>query len=111
MLGAHQRGVQVDVILDDSQETGKYSVADFLHNSGVPTRIDSEHAIAHNKIMILDGEVVITGSFNFTAAAEKSNAENLLVIRDRQIAEKYLANWQLHADHSKPYAGRNAKSR
>ena len=39
--------------------------------------IDDEHAKAHNKVMIIDGETVITGSFNFSKAAEQNNAENL----------------------------------
>jgi len=42
-----------------------------LSNSGIPVYIDSDHAIAHNKIMVIDREVVITGSFNFTRAAER----------------------------------------
>jgi phosphatidylserine/phosphatidylglycerophosphate/cardiolipin synthase-like enzyme len=62
LLDAHKRGVWVEVILDKSQRTEKYSSADFLANQGVPTKIDAEHAIAHNKI-IIDGETVITGSF------------------------------------------------
>jgi phosphatidylserine/phosphatidylglycerophosphate/cardiolipin synthase-like enzyme len=69
LLDAHKRGVQVQVILDKSQRTEKYSSADFLANQGVPTMIDANHAISHNKVMIIDGETVITGSFNFTKAA------------------------------------------
>jgi phosphatidylserine/phosphatidylglycerophosphate/cardiolipin synthase-like enzyme len=63
LLDAHTRGVQVQVILDKSQRTEKYSSADFLANQGVPTMIDANHAIAHNKVMVIDGETVITGSF------------------------------------------------
>ena len=66
-------------------------------------KIDSAHAIAHNKVMIIDGETVITGSFNFTKAAEDKNAENLLVIRDKPLAEKYTKNWLDHERHSEPY--------
>jgi phosphatidylserine/phosphatidylglycerophosphate/cardiolipin synthase-like enzyme len=102
---AHGRGVDVQVVLDKSQETEKYSSATFLLHASIPTRIDSEHAIAHNKVMILDDAVVITGSFNFTSAAENRNAENLLVIRDPQIARKYTANWQAHWSHSADYTG------
>jgi phosphatidylserine/phosphatidylglycerophosphate/cardiolipin synthase-like enzyme len=110
VVAAHKRGVRVEVILDESQETEKYTEADFLVHAGVPTKIDAEHAIAHNKVMILDGTVVITGSFNFTASAERRNAENLLIIRDRQIAEKYAANWQEHFAHSKRYTDRRNPS-
>jgi phosphatidylserine/phosphatidylglycerophosphate/cardiolipin synthase-like enzyme len=110
LLEAHKRGVKVEVVLDKSQRTEKYSEADFLVNSGIPTRIDAQHAIAHNKVMVIDGEVVITGSFNFTKSAEHSNAENLLVIRDKALAEKYTANWEKHAEHSEVYEGRQEKT-
>jgi phosphatidylserine/phosphatidylglycerophosphate/cardiolipin synthase-like enzyme len=63
LLEAHQRGVQVQVILDKSHRTDTYSGADFLANQGVPTKIDAAHAIAHNKLIIIDGETVLTGSF------------------------------------------------
>jgi phosphatidylserine/phosphatidylglycerophosphate/cardiolipin synthase-like enzyme len=56
--------------------------------------------------MIIDGETVITGSFNFTKAAEENNAENLLVIRDKKLAERYTENWQEHAGHSEGYQWR-----
>jgi phosphatidylserine/phosphatidylglycerophosphate/cardiolipin synthase-like enzyme len=106
LVEARQRGVDVTAILDKSQKTANYSSADFLAHEGVPTFIDAKHAIAHNKIMIIDGETVITGSFNFTKAAQESNAENLLVLRDRSLADKYERNWQTHFAHSQPYAGR-----
>ena len=106
LLNAHKRGVEVEVIIDKSQVTQKYSSATFLRNQGIPVKIDARHAIAHNKIMIIDGETVITGSFNFTKAAEESNAENLLVIRDKRLAERYIKNWQEHERHSEIYTGR-----
>ena len=106
LLNAHKRGVRVDVLLDKSQRKEKYSSADFLLNSGIPTKIDAVHAIAHNKIRVIDGETVITGSFNFTKAAEEKNAENLLVIKDKTLAAKYIENWKVHAGHSEGYAGR-----
>ena len=106
LVNAHKRGVKITVILDKSQRTEKYSEADFLVNSGIPTWIDNKHAIAHNKIMIIDGRTVITGSFNFTKAAEEKNAENLLVIHDRDLAQKYIENWKEHAKHSEEYQGK-----
>ncbi len=109
LLNAHKRGVKVEVILDKSQRTQKYSSATFLYNQGIPVKIDAQHAIAHNKIMIIDGETVITGSFNFTKAAEENNAENLLVIHDGKLAERYTKNWQEHERHSEVYGGRGSK--
>jgi phosphatidylserine/phosphatidylglycerophosphate/cardiolipin synthase-like enzyme len=109
LVDAHKRGVRVDVILDKSNCTDKYSGADFLANQGVPTKIDAPHTIAHNKIIIIDGETGITGSFNFTKAAQEKNAENLLIIRDQALATQYIQNWQAHAQHSQPYVGRGVR--
>jgi phosphatidylserine/phosphatidylglycerophosphate/cardiolipin synthase-like enzyme len=106
LLDAHTREVQVQVILDKSQRTEKYSSADFLANQGVPTMIDANHAISHNKVIIIDGELVITRSFNFTKAAQEKNAENLLIIRATALAAQYTQNWQTHAQHSQSYVGR-----
>jgi phosphatidylserine/phosphatidylglycerophosphate/cardiolipin synthase-like enzyme len=92
LLDAHNRGVQVQVILDKSQRSEKYSSADFLANQGVPVVIDANHAISHNKVMVIDGEMVLTGSFNFTKAAQEKNAENLLIIRDPVLAAQYAQN-------------------
>jgi phosphatidylserine/phosphatidylglycerophosphate/cardiolipin synthase-like enzyme len=106
LLNVHKRGVKVEVILDKSQRTDQYSSATFFYNSGIPVKIDAKHTIAHNKVMIIDGETVITGSFNFTKAAEEKNAENLLVISDKKLAERYTKNWQEHDKHSEVYEGR-----
>jgi len=110
LVDAHRRGVKVQVILDKSQRTEKYSSADFVAHAGIRTLIDAAHAIAHNKVMVIDGGTVLSGSFNFTKAAEEKNAENLLVIQDAALAEKYAANRRDHAQHSDPYAGRGAES-
>jgi phosphatidylserine/phosphatidylglycerophosphate/cardiolipin synthase-like enzyme len=103
LVEAHNRGVDVRVILDKSQRGEKYSSADFVRHAGIQTFIDAKHAIAHNKVMVIDGETVITGSFNFTKAAEENNAENMLVIRDPALAEKYRSNWDKHVEHSDEY--------
>lgn len=106
LVQAQRRGVAVTAILDRSNLSAQYSAADFLAHEGVTTLIDARHAIAHNKIMIVDGAIVLTGSFNFTKAAEEKNAENLLVLHDKKLARQYDANWQIHFAHSEPYAGR-----
>lgn len=103
LVAAHQRGVKIKAILDKSQKTEDDSRAKLLIDSGIPVRIDAAHAIAHNKVMVIDDETVITGSFNFTKSAEERNAENLLVIKNRVLAEKYEENWKKHEGHAKPY--------
>ena len=88
------------VILDKSQQTERYSSATFLTRAGIPVWIDRKHAIQHNKVMVVDSQIVITGSFNFTKSAEEKNAENLLIITDSPTAKKYLENWEKCREHS-----------
>ena len=103
-MDAHKRGVQVLAVLDTSNATGKYSAATFLVNAGIETLIDDQHAIAHNKVMVINSATVITGSFNFTKAAEEKNAEQLLVMQEApELVQAYEANIQAHAAHAHPY--------
>lgn len=104
LADAQIRGLDVVVLLDKSNRTQKSSAANLAAGLGIPLYIDDRHAIAHNKIMIIDGRVVITGSYNFSRAAEKSNAENIVIIESPAIAEKYQKNWQKHHQHSQPYS-------
>jgi phosphatidylserine/phosphatidylglycerophosphate/cardiolipin synthase-like enzyme len=101
---AKQRGVTVKVILDKSNERGQYTGATYLKNHDVDVLIDDKVAIAHNKVMVIDGAKVITGSFNFTQAAQLKNAENVLLITDDEdIADAYAVNWYRRAAQSRPY--------
>jgi phosphatidylserine/phosphatidylglycerophosphate/cardiolipin synthase-like enzyme len=107
---AHARGVRVRVVLDKSQRTERYTSATFLHNHGVPTWIDDAHAIAHNKLILIDRRVILTGSFNFTKSAEARNAENLLIIENHpDLSSSYAANFETHLAHAEPYTGPAAK--
>jgi phosphatidylserine/phosphatidylglycerophosphate/cardiolipin synthase-like enzyme len=105
LLRAIKRGVKVKAVLDKSNQTAQYTGATFLQNAGATVLTDSKHAIAHNKVMVIDGAVVITGSFNFSKAAEESNAENLVILKDcPQIVGAYSRNFRTHEAHSTLYA-------
>jgi phosphatidylserine/phosphatidylglycerophosphate/cardiolipin synthase-like enzyme len=110
LVAAKRRGVEVAVIADRYQaETGETSLVDWLAAQGVPVWLDGEHAAAHNKVMVLDAgtpqATLITGSFNFTHAAQYRNAENLLVFKGNlPLAEAYAANWRRHRIHSQRLA-------
>lgn len=101
LVNAHKRGVHVEIILDKSDVNGKGTALPLFRESGIRTFIDEKHAIAHNKIMIIDEITVFTGSFNFTKAAEYSNAENSIRLTDAKIATAYRENWNTHRGHSK----------
>jgi phosphatidylserine/phosphatidylglycerophosphate/cardiolipin synthase-like enzyme len=100
LIRAHQRGVDVEVIVDKSQKNGQGSRVSITADAGIPIYIDSKHAIAHNKIMIIDNRTIITGSFNFTKGAEEKNAENLLIIKSNpELVNEYLNNYAKHKAH------------
>jgi phosphatidylserine/phosphatidylglycerophosphate/cardiolipin synthase-like enzyme len=110
LKAAHARGVNVEVIVDKSsarvgKSGSRYSAATYLTNAGISVWVDTKVAMAHNKVMIIDGATVITGSFNFTAAAQNHNAENLLVLDDPALAAEYRANWKRRRAASTPYQG------
>ena len=105
IAGAKARGVDVRVILDKTNEQRRYTGATYLSNHGIEPLIDDRVSIAHNKVMVIDGSTVITGSFNFTAAAQAKNAENVLIIaNDPSVAVDYAANWQSRAEASRAFS-------
>lgn len=111
LIEAEKRGVEVEVILDKSQEQARGSEADLIAESGIPTFIDPAYRIAHDKVMIIDGSKVITGSFNFTRSAEEYNAENMLVIsNDPSLAVQYETIWKKHLAQSKLYHSKSHTS-
>ncbi len=109
LIEARRRGVEVQLIADREQvKRMERGLVPQIAADGVPTFIDSDHDSAHSKIMIIDAgtaqAAVITGSFNFTHAAQYKNAENLLLFRGNpQLTQAYLANWQRHRAHSRPF--------
>lgn len=94
LIYAKNKGIAVKVILDKSQLTQRYSLLRQLVKAGIPVWIDNKPAIAHNKIMIIDEKAVITGSFNFSEAAQNKNAENLVFITNPKVAKEYTQNWE-----------------
>ncbi len=93
LLEAQKRGVDVRLVVDKSNATARYMAATFLANQGVLVRVDYRYAIMHDKFIVVDGAMVETGSFNFTTAAEKKNAENVLVLHDPEVAQQYTQEW------------------
>jgi phosphatidylserine/phosphatidylglycerophosphate/cardiolipin synthase-like enzyme len=112
LVAAKGRGVNVDILLDRSNEQEAYTELGHLLEQGMHPHIDAQHAIAHNKIMIVDRKVLITGSFNFTHQAEHENAENLLIIRGHSdLIQSYVKSFQNHKSHSQaPAAKRTMQS-
>ena len=115
LIRARRRGLDVQVIADPEQiDLIDHNVIPQLVEAGLPVFTDAEHAAAHNKVMVIDAAdkapVLISGSFNFTYAAQFRNAENLLVFRGNQeLTRAYLDNWMRHLKHSIRFRRGNGK--
>ncbi|MFN2098378.1 phospholipase D family protein [Pantoea agglomerans] len=81
LLNAKKRGIEIRVVAD-FKANEKYTVVNYLRNAGVNVRVNNNYEIMHNKFMVIDGQSVQTGSFNYTASANKRNAENVILIKD-----------------------------
>jgi len=112
LVDAKKRGIDVQILLDKSNEIDRYSDLRILLDQGLSPLIDAEHSIAHNKIVIVDGKVVVTGSYNFTNQAEGENAENMIILKGYpELARQYRDNFMKHKSHCKPAQVREAKDR
>jgi phospholipase D len=91
----------VNVILDGGNLSDNKKIHQELQDLGINVSFDKMPGIAHNKVIIIDQSKVITGSYNFTNAADTRNAENVLLINDANIAKQYLVNWEHRKQHAK----------
>jgi phosphatidylserine/phosphatidylglycerophosphate/cardiolipin synthase-like enzyme len=107
LIAAHRRGVDVGAIVDYKQLTDRRNhddafAVEHLSAAGIPVLVDRPSGLMHDKVMIIDSEVVVTGSFNYTYSAEHRNVENLLLIRDPALAAQYVLHWRSRAAESRP---------
>ena len=93
IINAHDRGIEVMVVFEKSQ-ISQYSEYQKLRAAGVPCRNDTNPNLMHHKVMIVDGILVLTGSFNWSKSAQENNNENLIVIQSTHIASIYEADFQ-----------------
>jgi phosphatidylserine/phosphatidylglycerophosphate/cardiolipin synthase-like enzyme len=89
MLAAAGNGAEVQGLFETRGANTEYSECNRLLASGLDVRLDANPATMHHKVLIIDGEIVITGSFNFSASAAESNDENLVIIYDPSIASLF----------------------
>lgn len=90
LIDAYERGVEVRIIIDDDWLYASGSDYERILNAGVDIRGDDQAGLMHHKVMIVDGYIVVTGSYNWSWSAEKSNDENILILKSSVIAQAYL---------------------
>jgi phosphatidylserine/phosphatidylglycerophosphate/cardiolipin synthase-like enzyme len=93
LLRAKARGVDVRALLDRSNDGANRYGIDAITRAGIPVWIDRVSGIAHVKALLIDRHIVIAGSFNFTAAAQHRNVEDVTFSDSRELAERFRAEW------------------
>ncbi len=104
VIAAARRGVAVTVLVDKITASQRGEGVDAVAAAGIPTFVDRSPRIAHNKVMVIDGDTVLTGSFNWSVSAERVNAENLLAVRSPALAAYYAQNFARRRSASTSYA-------
>ncbi len=96
LIDAKQRGVRVRVLVESGSLEDPFSKAKFLYSNGIDVKVYSskEGGILHHKFAIYDGKRVTTGSFNWTSFAEHRNAEDLVLVKSKSIAQKYKKRFE-----------------
>ncbi|HET9652461.1 MAG TPA: phospholipase D-like domain-containing protein [Usitatibacter sp.] len=109
LVAALRRGVRVEVIADGAQEeSGGAPYLHALRRAGARIFLASGAGAAHNKVVIVDsrgaGATTITGSYNFTRAANAKNAENVVVISGSPgLARRFVENFDYHRGQARPW--------
>lgn len=90
----HKKGVVVRVITDGQQMTSSGNDIGKLRSAGIQVRHNNSSSFMHHKFMIIDGAMLVNGSFNWTQQAVLSNNENLLITNDMEIVMPYVKEFE-----------------
>ncbi len=94
LIQAKNRGVDVKIVMEKENWNGTGSEYTTLKNAGIAIRLDSNHALMHDKVAIIDGHIVLTGSFNWSAAGNEDNNENLVVLESQAWSAAFEIQFQ-----------------
>jgi phosphatidylserine/phosphatidylglycerophosphate/cardiolipin synthase-like enzyme len=93
LIAKHREGVPIQVVLDGRNLDNSQSEATRLAAAGIEVLPDGNCFALHHKVYVIDDRIVITGSANFTASADRFNDENTLIIEDPALAAHYIAEF------------------
>jgi phosphatidylserine/phosphatidylglycerophosphate/cardiolipin synthase-like enzyme len=92
---ADQAGLDVRGVLDEDQGASNLGTElTMFQSEDLDVRLDGNPGQMHEKVFVVDGEVVVLGSYNFSRNANETNDENVLIIRNRTIAEEFVREFE-----------------
>ena len=95
MCNRFEAGIKVQGVFEGRQVNNRYAEYERMKQAGLSVMLDENSGAMHHKVIVIDGETVVTGSYNFSKNAETRNSENLLIIKGNQeIGAAYIAEFQ-----------------
>jgi phosphatidylserine/phosphatidylglycerophosphate/cardiolipin synthase-like enzyme len=102
LIAQARAGLRVEGVLERSQAESNYGAQfERLRQAGIEVRLDGNPRSMHHKVIVLDDEVVVTGSYNFSNSAETKNDENTLIIHSPEIAASFLSEFRRIFDQAR----------
>ena len=98
MVTRAQNGVDVQGVFETFGSNSPRSELKTLWCAGLPVRQDGNDSFLHDKVIIIDNSIVVTGSLNFSSSADEDNEENVIIIDNPGIAALYLQEYQKNWD-------------
>jgi len=89
LIASHNRGVKIKIILDASSSHSKYSQIKYLRNNGIKVKVENYAGKIHNKSILIDDNITIIGSMNFSRSGQNNNDENVIVLKNNAITTSY----------------------
>jgi phosphatidylserine/phosphatidylglycerophosphate/cardiolipin synthase-like enzyme len=102
LLERAQNGVRIQGIFEALGSLTQYSKLASFYCANIPVRQDGNPHIFHHKVMVIDELILVTGSFNYTKNANTRNDENVLIITNREIASRYIEEFERRWSEANP---------
>jgi phosphatidylserine/phosphatidylglycerophosphate/cardiolipin synthase-like enzyme len=93
LVACHRRGLPLRIITDNDKQHDRGSDVGFLHEAGIPVRMDRSEHHMHHKFALIDGHTLLTGSYNWTRSAYRFNYENILITKEKEAVRQYQAEF------------------
>jgi phosphatidylserine/phosphatidylglycerophosphate/cardiolipin synthase-like enzyme len=102
LIAAKKRGADVGVGLDKKQAAGKSELHVKLQEAGIQVEIKPVAALEHNKFCVLDGSIVIMGSWNWSNNAQKQDNSDVIITDCPKAAQAFEAAYQRIIERDRP---------
>ena len=102
LISAHQDGVIVRVVTNDEQMMFSGTQVNWLRRAGIQVRIDETAFLMHHKFVIVDGELLMSGSLNWTTQALCGNQENIIITSEHKLVQPFVNHFEILWKRYKP---------